>query len=75
MPINLEFVGGPADGCQGSFGDDDLDLWGGLPDRVRAIDGASRFEGTYVATRKITRRGRLIYEYRQALPTWRASGP
>jgi hypothetical protein len=64
--INVELIGGPGDGTTMSLTDAELDLFSGLPKDI-LVRGQSSAEpdanGRYVVTRKLTKRGRLIYEW------------
>jgi hypothetical protein len=64
--MNIEFVGGPADGYRAAITDQVMDMLAGpasVPDEIRAGDG--QVIGHYVKTRKLTRSGRLIFEFRR----------
>ena len=65
MTIPIEFVGGPSDGTREDVPGDPW-LW----DVMATIVVKRRGEpcGTYVRTRKLTRQGRLIYQWRAPAP-------
>jgi hypothetical protein len=64
--MNIEFVGGPADGYQVGIADGVMDMLAGpnlIPEEIKA--DAGRVVGYYVKTRKLTKDGRLIFEFRR----------
>lgn len=68
MPtITIELVGGPRDGSVVELSNNHLALLGGIPDEFGSRRGQfgrpDDPAGRYVITRKLTRRGRLIYEW------------
>lgn len=68
MPVNIEFVGGPADGQKSTLRDEDMDAFsdGNVPDVIEIRDEGVRSEaGVYRVTRSVTRQGRLIYRFFQ----------
>lgn len=64
--LNIELVGGPHDGANLLMTHAQLDCLDGLPKEIRArwrpLDEPED-DGRYVQTRKLTRQGRLIYEW------------
>ena len=62
--VGIEFVGGPRDGQRLRLGTDDLAALGDLPERFGLRDGERDAPGHYEKSRKLTRDGRLIYEFR-----------
>jgi hypothetical protein len=68
-PVAIEYLGGPMDGQRDAFSAADLSLLGDLPEAVELPRGGFLDRdvalGRYVKTRKLTKGGRLIYEYRR----------
>lgn len=64
--LNIELIGGPHDGWHMSLGRETFDLLDRLPREIAArwtpLDSPEP-PGRYVVTRKLTKRGRLIYEW------------